>query len=700
MGALANCKKTPVPVEEVKETVLFPVFTHKEKINAKKIMICFYILHFRKKARELNRKTTSDLEIMVKGYEKETLDLGGVNTLTKKFDEVFDSCAKRISKLKIENEVEDLKKFKDLSLAKDEIKNYYIKQLEKHHMNLFVGLIEMIKEKESAHNNVLEGVDSKSSTKDSKTPKNSDKKDAIALSLSTLGKKNNPKKPSIAFVSGNKNNNYPHDLKKETSSDYDKLSKELDLLFNYNNNFKASANSFITEDKNNSVFLNFYVEDGGYPNAIKKFVNKFFFLALMKKSEYIRNTSGKYIKIAKKEIKRRLREKNFEELEKDEIVQENYNGLFDMINKSEKENNNRVALSLIKKEKSQDANNQNQASNAINLKNSTNFSTSLRRKSQGMSKENFNIDHNPTSGLKSNPSLAKSLGIGKSGRSNLKIKSENASPLKQTKINEEIHSSDEEKEESDEDGKDNAELDKKVASQIKELQMGFNKKAKKGFGIAAVKSKGPPNDNKPNLARAVKDKNLPYEFYNGEYDMLNYLYCGTGTLAKNGLKKYIYNGTFRMGKKNGVGIIFRVYPDNAYFYYRGEWANNKQDGYGFSLEIDDQESRKVYRRGNFEKGIFMQGSQITIEEHNAKTEILIEKYEGEVLNSQFSGWGTLTRKNLKLNKFYEKYDIEYEYKYEGNFTKQQTKRSREKKKSIIARDLILALDMMENLKMV
>jgi hypothetical protein len=210
--------------------------------------------------------------------------------------------------------------------------------------------------------------------------------------------------------------------------------------------------------------------------------------------------------------------------------------------------------------------------------------------------------------------------------------------------------------------------------QTKKLILGLTKKSslKKKGSQDSDKSKGASVtlnlDNNKILQRHGHEKS---EWYQGEYDKINFLYCGTGNLIKQygEEKKYFYHGTFRMGKKHGIGVLYKINSDSTYEHYRGEWANNRQDGYGFLLLLDDKNKKKVFRKGKFENNNFLQGSQLIIDENfGPNGEIVIEKFEGEMQNNLYSGRGTLTRKVQKINKSdHNKIDVEYEYEYTGNF---------------------------------
>jgi len=171
---------------------------------------------------------------------------------------------------------------------------------------------------------------------------------------------------------------------------------------------------------------------------------------------------------------------------------------------------------------------------------------------------------------------------------------------------------------------------------------------------------------------AVKEANnlkVASQFYNGELCKFNHLYFGYGRLYKN-VKKYAYYGTFKMGRKNGIGKIFKKISENEYFYYGGEFTNNKYEGYGHSLLYLKQGPKKtiIIRDGIFSQNDFTHGQQIIIEDRE-NVEIIYEEYYGYLQNNVYSGRGSLKKRHLILNKINDnKYEAEYEYEYEGEFS--------------------------------
>lgn len=160
---------------------------------------------------------------------------------------------------------------------------------------------------------------------------------------------------------------------------------------------------------------------------------------------------------------------------------------------------------------------------------------------------------------------------------------------------------------------------------------------------------------------SIKNKKAVY--YNGEYDKATLLFAGFGTLFKK-YKNSIYEGTFRYGKKHGIGCYYRQVTDSFFRYYSGEWTNNHFDGYGFLIEINKK--CVTIRKGSFENDTFISGDYYSFFENN---ESLLEiiKYYGNFKNNKFDSYGTLNKLVYSVNKKTNNLEINEEYEYKGNF---------------------------------
>jgi hypothetical protein len=168
--------------------------------------------------------------------------------------------------------------------------------------------------------------------------------------------------------------------------------------------------------------------------------------------------------------------------------------------------------------------------------------------------------------------------------------------------------------------------------------------------------------------KTVIEFNKRLEIYKGDYDDHNFVYNGMGTLMDK--ESFIYEGTFRMGKKHGYGYEFK-YAENSNqnetkIFYRGEWENNLEEGNGFCAIGEKQ--IKIFQEGTFEKGVFKYGKQIKIEELDTNS-YSSENYIGLIVDNMYHGEGSLKRKIIKISAYADRVDIEQEYEYEGKFEK-------------------------------
>ena len=179
--------------------------------------------------------------------------------------------------------------------------------------------------------------------------------------------------------------------------------------------------------------------------------------------------------------------------------------------------------------------------------------------------------------------------------------------------------------------------------------------------LSNLKTMNPSSKLFKNKKRAI---NIEEEYYSGQYDNTTYLYAGFGTLIEPE-KNLCYTGTFRYGIKDGMGILYENSEDDTSLtYYRGEFKNNKMDGYGEKINAKD--NTFCHREGIFKDEIFIQGTLKIIKENLSESKIDVIKYEGEVDKDLFCGYGTLLQKTYTINHF-RKYDFLFEKEYKGFF---------------------------------
>lgn len=160
-----------------------------------------------------------------------------------------------------------------------------------------------------------------------------------------------------------------------------------------------------------------------------------------------------------------------------------------------------------------------------------------------------------------------------------------------------------------------------------------------------------------------------YSFYKGDMDMYNNQFANIGLLIKP--SRSYYNGTFRNGKKDGYGYIYKFENSREeYYFYFGEWKAGKPHGFGISLSIPKEkkgkDSNKTICRGDFKKGRLNSGYYSSIVELEKK--ILVEQYQGKFEDKTYkSGEKLMKITYLKDEYDNKKFDVESYYFYQGGF---------------------------------
>ena len=204
--------------------------------------------------------------------------------------------------------------------------------------------------------------------------------------------------------------------------------------------------------------------------------------------------------------------------------------------------------------------------------------------------------------------------------------------------------------------------------------------------------------------------------YNGEYDTTNFLFSGFGTLLDL-TENSCYEGVFRYGKKNCVGIKWQENEaTREYVYYSGEWFNDIKQGYGNLIVININERKDLQTKaetvievvvslkmGQFNKNKFISGniysytSTTKISEKKAKYDenddeeenpsttkqrkkLNADVNDGEVVfvfwsyggdvdfeSGEFMGFSTYNKKEFSFNSQKGKLELESEVEYKGDF---------------------------------
>lgn len=155
-----------------------------------------------------------------------------------------------------------------------------------------------------------------------------------------------------------------------------------------------------------------------------------------------------------------------------------------------------------------------------------------------------------------------------------------------------------------------------------------------------------------------------HHIYQGEYDKDLCLYSGHGVLYKRH-SNTIYEGTFRYGKKSGIGIKHKELSDKKYEYTCGEWEHNKLNGYGYYIYINHMNIE--IKEGYYINGTLRSGSHITLNEVN-DTLIEVIKYNGTLNeHEQYDGDGSIIKETYILNKRHCIWENTVKYEYKGKF---------------------------------
>ena len=222
---------------------------------------------------------------------------------------------------------------------------------------------------------------------------------------------------------------------------------------------------------------------------------------------------------------------------------------------------------------------------------------------------------------------------------------------------------------------------KRIKSKTKLNNMNYNNLDKKSF--FRRKPRGKTSKNIPYVNQKKdeifinvidNDDNSSYfdtkiEFYKGEYDNTLYLYAGFGTLIKQ-RNHSLYNGTFRYGKKEGIGIYYRQYSEFHFKYYMGEFFKNKFNGFGLLIELNYKYVKIM--KGTFHNSHFISGILSIFNENNDINLLEVTKYEGDLeeKNSNliiYKNYGHLIKLSYSFNDSLSKYELDYEYDYIGYF---------------------------------
>ena len=155
------------------------------------------------------------------------------------------------------------------------------------------------------------------------------------------------------------------------------------------------------------------------------------------------------------------------------------------------------------------------------------------------------------------------------------------------------------------------------------------------------------------------------EYYNGQYDNTIYLYAGLGTLVNQNLKE-LYNGTFRYGKKEGLGIMYQIKEENIMEYFMGEFHQNKICGFGTKIFIIN-DNELILLQGIFDKENLIKGKYKKIILKEETNTIITLSYKGDLQNNKFSGSGKMIEHTYIYEPRASLYELKQVIEYNGEF---------------------------------
>ena len=387
------------------------------------------------------------------------------------------------------------------------------------------------------------------------------------------------------------------------------IKKELDKFYEVCFTTKITFSDFEKE----SIFFNLITseeQEKATTSELKNLINLFYYLYLLKKYDFLSDTNRSFYKINPVSIKRKSIITNKIILNRKQSVSKKENiikmkilrGLFNNKNNEESENSDSLSSILSEDDKKE-------CNSLISTNNDLRFlkymSKQEKDKQNSPNKKNniFLIEEEKTEDIKSENNKSKNtINIGKL---DVKEKDKNS----------------------------------------------FQRKSSKDYHIFQSKRK-----------RSSINTNYS-EYYNGQYDNTIYLYAGLGTLVNQNLKK-LYHGTFRYGKKEGLGIMYQFKEENNMEYYMGEFHKNKIEGFGIKLLINNSEL--IHLEGVFDGDNLVKGKYKKIILKNSTTIITIN-YKGGFENSKFSGSGKLLEKTYIFDQKTSTYEIIQIIEYIGEF---------------------------------
>ena len=474
------------------------------------------------------------------------------------------------------------------------------------------------------------------------------------------------------------------------STPNDKLPKKIDDIQNINKSFflMLLADEF---QLNTKTFVS---------GKLRIFIKLFYYIYIMKKYNFISSTDNVYYKIIKDDFNEVLfNENSFMEDKIISIPHEKkgiiINHLFNQSKRKSKINNSEKSIELN--------NSMRSLNNQLNINNSINYDINSNRYKNSNNeisiyKSSYMNNNNPIKTIKKSGTIS-TISIHHPKKTENINSSNKILPIKLNDDDEIIYNFEQENENNnDSNNSYNRSVNKTLTKvQIKpkiskkssinkyqkkntkfipyKQQLNINKDDKKRILFRknsrqkTHKNLLESNNNIDLIKKLINDNNKKIEIYKGEYDNSLYLYAGLGTLIKP-KHSSLYNGTFRYGKKEGIGIYYREYSKDHFKYYMGEFTKNKFDGFGLLIEFNDKYLK--IQKGNFYDSHFTSGILFIFNEKIHTNHLEITKYEGELEPNIsnliiYKNFGHLLKLSYNFNKKKNIYELEKEYDYTGHF---------------------------------
>jgi len=703
-----NCKKNETSKQEVLNTIYETEENNKNQYTLLNgiyiksgIIICNFINNnYRRIYAKMNyNKMLSKIEklfILEKNYIPRTKDYY-IDTLNKKIDEFFTN--KRNILENFFKEEEYFLNLHDFDSLINMIKQNYANDIYNNKINFYNEFAEYVKNKKHLKI-ILDSSKNENQNKANFKLKNSIRK---VIKIRKLISMNNLKGSLLDSQINFIQNDIQNMFKLCLSTPYDEIPKRLDDIEIQNKSFLLML--LADELKlNTKIFIS---------GKLRIFIKLFYYIYIMKKYNFISSTNNDYYKINKEDYDEIINNEkyyiNISDIEKFKSINKKKKILYHLFGSNIKHHRNLFALTQSNNEFTIERGKSNNSKSNFNLSFKKDIiNPSLTNDNQNKInlynyyKTNFNNINilkkttTITTGFNSyriankltEESNYSSRNIQTLNDDDDKINYFDSEEQKKINNNKSILNNNETiiNEKKDIDNKDNN-LKKKKSnksvigknlSEQKKIKFSkntknFNQERRNTIFHSQKRGKTIKNNSGYNdielLRKLIQENYSKLEIYNGEYDNNLLLYAGYGTLIKPNHSS-LYNGTFRYGKKEGIGIFYREYSQIHFKYYMGEFTKNDFDGFGLSIEFNDKTVKIL--KGYFYNSKFISGILFIFNENIQNSYLEITKYEGDLEENNsnliiYKNFGHLIKLNYTISKNKKHYELENKYDYTGHF---------------------------------